>query len=187
MGTPIVKGIPLEQVMAIQAKRAISNTVGSVASNVLMDRYDLNPYVAMGIGIGISGLTNSGLETIGNTEYINEFGSKPVEASSMDKTDFHSIPRGENLKMSKTVQNHINDIIKRGRNSGQLSRPYIDSNGTILLLDEIMAAGEPIKDAVLSNGLRWDINGKFRGTAGTWELVIDMETNTVVHFNFVTK
>ncbi|HLR35916.1 MAG TPA: hypothetical protein VK071_11405 [Tissierellales bacterium] len=43
--------------MAIQAKRAISNTVDSVASNAFMDRYDLNPYVAMGIGIGISGLT----------------------------------------------------------------------------------------------------------------------------------
>ncbi len=78
--------------MATWVKGLASNTVGSVASNVLMDRYDLNPYVAMGIGIGISGLTYSGLETIGNMEYIN-------------------------------------DIIKRGRNSGQLSRPYIDSKG----------------------------------------------------------
>lgn len=87
--------------------------------------------------------------------------------------------------MSQTVQNHINDIIKRGPNKGQLSRSYVDSNGTTLLLDEIMKAGTPLPDTIIKTGLRWDVSGTFRGVTGTWELVIDTSTNTVVHFNFV--
>ncbi len=91
------------------------------------------------------------------------------------------------LKMSKTVQNHINDIVKKGPYKGELARPYIDSNGTTLLIDEIMQAGTPVKDTVLKNGLRWDVQGTFRGSTGTWELVVDTSTNTIVHFNFVAK
>ncbi|NMA64908.1 MAG: hypothetical protein GX957_01535 [Clostridiaceae bacterium] len=91
------------------------------------------------------------------------------------------------LKMSKTVQNHMNDIIKKGANKGDLARPYIDSNGTTLLVDEIMKGGTPVKDAVLKNGLRWDVNGTFRGSTGTWELVVDKSSNTIVHFNFIAK
>lgn len=91
------------------------------------------------------------------------------------------------LKMSKTVQNHVNDIIKKGPYKGEVARPYIDSNGTTLLIDEIMQAGTPVKDTVLKNGLRWDVQGTFRGSNGTWELVVDTSTNTIVHFNFVAK
>ncbi len=64
MGTPIASGVSVEKVMATQAKRLASGTVGSVASNALMDRYDLNPYVAMGIGMGISKPIYSQLESI---------------------------------------------------------------------------------------------------------------------------
>ncbi len=87
MGTPIVKGIPLEQIMAIQVKRAISNTVGSVASNALIDRYDLNPYVAMGIGIGISALTYRGIDLIeaDTTLCITASDVKIVKEVSEDK------------------------------------------------------------------------------------------------------
>ncbi|MDA8221003.1 MAG: hypothetical protein M0Z35_04620 [Desulfitobacterium hafniense] len=91
------------------------------------------------------------------------------------------------LKMSNTVQNHMNDIIKKGANKGDLARPYIDSNGTTLLVDEIMKGGTPVKDTVLKNGLRWDVEGTFRGSTGTWELVVDSSSNTIVHFNFVAK
>lgn len=89
--------------------------------------------------------------------------------------------------MSNTVQNHMNDIIKKGANKGDLARPYIDSNGTTLLVDEIMKGGTPVKDTVLKNGLRWDVEGTFRGSTGTWELVVDSSSNTIVHFNFVAK
>ena len=106
---------------------------------------------------------------------------------TLDAGNTHVHPDAEDLKMSRTVQRHTNDIIKKGENAGQLSRPYIDSKGTTLLLDEIMEASEPVPDIVLESGLRWDVPGTFRGTAGTWELVVDTDTNTVVHFNFVAQ
>lgn len=87
----------------------------------------------------------------------------------------------------QTVQNHMNDVIKKGSNAGQLSRPYIDSDGTTLLLKEIMESADPVPDAILQSGLRWDVSGTFRGSTGTWELVVDTSTNTVVHFNFVAQ
>lgn len=89
--------------------------------------------------------------------------------------------------MSQTVQNHMYDIIKKGPNAGQLSRLYIDSDGTTLLLKEIMESADPVPDSILQSGLRWDVSGTFRGSTGTWELVVDTSTNTVVHFNFVAQ
>jgi len=66
-----------------------------------------------------------------------------------------------------------------------LSRPYVDSNGTNLLIQEIMDSGVPVKDVSLPNGLRWDVSGSFNGRdQGVWELVIDLDTNRIVHFNF---
>ncbi|MFR4350197.1 MAG: hypothetical protein ACLT3H_00840 [Roseburia sp.] len=97
------------------------------------------------------------------------------------------LPNAEDLKMSQTVQNHMNDVIKKGPNAGQLSRPYIDSDGTTLLLKEIMESTAPVPDVVLQSGVRWDVSGTFRGSTGTWELVVDTSTNTVVHFNFVSQ
>lgn len=99
----------------------------------------------------------------------------------------HSIPNAEELKISQTVQKHMNDIVKRGSNAGQLSRPFIDSNGTILLLNEIMESSTPASDTVLQSDIRWDVSGTFRGATGAWELVFDTSTNTVVHFNFVAQ
>ena len=104
-----------------------------------------------------------------------------------NKGGTHVLPNAEDLKMSQTVQNHMNDVIKRGPNAGQLSRPYIDSDGTTLLLKEIMESADPVPDAILQSGLRWDVSGTFRGSTGTWELVVDTSTNTVVHFNFVAQ
>jgi hypothetical protein len=73
--------------------------------------------------------------------------------------------------MIKTVRNHAKDIIKKGVNAGELSRPYIDSEGTNLLTQEIMDARIPVKDASLPNGLRWDMPGSFNGRGqGFWEL-----------------
>lgn len=91
----------------------------------------------------------------------------------------------EDLEMTQTVLNHSYDIVKKGKHKGELSRPYINSNGTTLLVDEIMKATTPQKDISLSNGLRWDSPGTFRGREGTWELVVDLDTNKIVHFNFV--
>ncbi len=98
-----------------------------------------------------------------------------------------SIPKAETLKMTNTVKKHIDDIIKKGALKGEKSRPYIESNGTTLLMQEIMNGGTPIADESLKNGLKWGVNGTFRGSTGKWELVVDLDTNTVVHFNFTTK
>lgn len=112
------------------------------------------------------------------------------DASGVEKiseSGTHAFSNAEDLKMSQTVQNHMNDVIKKGPNAGQLSRPYIDSNGTTLLLKEIMESADPVPDAILQSGLRWDVSGTFRGSTGIWELVVDISTYTVVHFNFVTQ
>ncbi|PCW74421.1 hypothetical protein A7N88_11165, partial [Listeria monocytogenes] len=95
------------------------------------------------------------------------------------------IPKATELVMTETVNTHILEIIKRGVNAGELSRPYIDSDGTELLVQEIMDSRMPIKDIYLPNGLRWDVSGSFNGRGqGNWELVVDLDTNKIVHFNF---
>ncbi len=104
------------------------------------------------------------------------------------------------LNFTKTVENHYYDlnprdsVIKIGDEGkitrtfkGESQRPYVNSNGTTTLMDEIMAGGTPKPDEALKNGLRWDVAGQFNGKAGTWELVVDKDTNTVVHFLFNPK
>lgn len=81
------------------------------------------------------------------------------------------------------------DIIKIGDYAltrtvaGKLAeRPYLNSP---LTLREIMAAGRPIPDpGGVAGALRWDVPGTFRGSAGTWELVIDPQSRTVLHWLF---
>lgn len=88
--------------------------------------------------------------------------------------------------MTDTVKNHAQDIVKRGSRVGEKSRPYVDSNGTNLLLKEIINSKPPAKDKGLPNGLKWEVPGSVAGRGeGIWELVIDMDTNKIVHFNFV--
>jgi hypothetical protein len=67
--------------------------------------------------------------------------------------------------------------------AGKLAeRPYLSSPNT---LREIMAAGKPIADPGGAAGaLRWDVPGAFRGSPGTWELVVDPKSKTVLHWLF---
>jgi hypothetical protein len=69
--------------------------------------------------------------------------------------------------------------------AGKLAeRPYLNSP---LTLREIMAAGKPISDpGGVAGALRWDVPGAFRGSAGTWQLVVDPQSNTVLHWLFNT-
>lgn len=50
-----------------------------------------------------------------------------------------------------------------------------------------MESSTPASDTVLQSDIRWDVSGTFRGATGAWELVVDISTNTVVHFNFVAQ
>jgi hypothetical protein len=86
-----------------------------------------------------------------------------------------------NLRFTDTAANHA------------ASRPYVDSP---LTLEEIVRAADPVPDpGGLPNGWKWEVPGSTarsssytdtsRNTSfGTWEVVIDLDTNTVVHFLF---
>ena len=103
------------------------------------------------------------------------------------------------LKLSETVQNHYNDTFKKDEviqigdgyqtthYAGESTRPYI-GNGSSMIINEIMEPGSPIADPQgVASALRWDVTGTLNGTEGTWELVIDMDTETVLHFLFNSK
>jgi hypothetical protein len=61
-------------------------------------------------------------------------------------------------------------------------RPYINSPHTIR---NIIESGTPRPDpGGVPGALRWDVPGSFRGSEGTFELVIDPATNRVLHFLF---
>jgi hypothetical protein len=63
------------------------------------------------------------------------------------------------------------------------SRPFLGSRP---LLQEIMDAAEPVADPQGAvNTVRWDVPGRFNGTEGTWELVVNTSQKVVHHFNFV--
>lgn len=79
---------------------------------------------------------------------------------------------------------HADDVIGRGPFKGEAARPYLNSPNTI---EEIMKGGTPVPDpGGVPGALRWDVGGTFRGSEGTWELVLDPATDTILHYNFVT-
>ncbi len=82
------------------------------------------------------------------------------------------------LTMTRTVEQHITEYAK----DGTLSRPYGSSRLTI---QEIMNASAPVPDpGGVPGALRWDVPGTMNGTPGTWELVVNPGTKTILHFLF---
>ena len=60
------------------------------------------------------------------------------------------------------------------------ARPYLNSPNTI---DQIIAIGKSIPDpGGIPGALRYDVPGTFRGSNGTWELVVHPETNKIYPF-----
>jgi hypothetical protein len=83
-----------------------------------------------------------------------------------------------NLSMTKTVEGHIDEISK----NGTLARPYGDSRATMQLIIE---GTKPTADPQGNpNTLRWDAPGTMNGSRGSYQLVIDTSTNTVLHWQF---
>lgn len=75
------------------------------------------------------------------------------------------------LKLTATVASHA------------ASRPFVNSPH---LVEIIMDASKGVQDPQgIANALRWDVPGFYNGKEGTWELVVDMATDTILHFNFV--
>lgn len=73
--------------------------------------------------------------------------------------------------MTQTVAGHTKDIVTKGPLKGELARPFLSKPQ--LLAKDIMAAGKGDPDpGGVAGALRWDVAGTFRGSQGTWELVI---------------
>ena len=84
----------------------------------------------------------------------------------------------DDLRFSRTVARHLDDVTKDGRPA----RPYMNSRQ---LLQEIMDAQPPRPDpGGVPGGLRWDVPGHIQKTEGTWELVVDPNTNIILHWVF---
>jgi len=84
---------------------------------------------------------------------------------------------------TETVANHLAEIVKKGRFKGELARPFQNSDGTQLLIEQIMGARKGVPDpGGIPGALRWDVPGRFRGTEGTWQLVA--KDDVIFHFNF---
>ena len=82
--------------------------------------------------------------------------------------------------LSDTVANHMEERLEDGR----LNRPFLQSP---LITDEIVATGQGRPDpGGLAGALRYDVPGTFRGSEGTWQLVVDSQ-NRIVHYNFSSK
>jgi len=121
------------------------------------------------VGFLASGFTKAFITGAGKT-ITPPGGLRPGQVA--DAIDYDS------LTFTETVAGHLGDVTK----TGLPSRPYMDSPMT---LREITRAADPVPDpGGLANGWRWDVPGMFRGSQGTWELVIDLDTNRVVHWNF---
>lgn len=85
------------------------------------------------------------------------------------------------LDLSGTNEAHATEYARDGR----LSRPYMSSSLTVR---SIVEAGEPIADpGGVASAARWDVPGSLNGVPGAYQLVIDLNTNTVLHFLFVTE
>jgi hypothetical protein len=82
---------------------------------------------------------------------------------------------------TKSAGKHLTEVVKHGKNAGQLARPYMKSPLTI---QKVMSASKGIPDAYFKGGMNWRVPGTFRGYQGIWELGINPKTNVIYHFNF---
>ena len=146
-----------------------------------------------------SGEAGKALKELYDVEKIADVAKGPSKAGEVAASTNQYGVNASELKFSNTAENHFYDlnprdtVIKVGDGKitrtfkGESNRPYVNSNGTTTFLDEIMNGGTPKPDKALPNGLRWDVPGEFNGKLGTWELVVNKDTNTVVHFLFSLK
>ncbi|NLJ15777.1 MAG: RHS repeat-associated core domain-containing protein [Clostridiales bacterium] len=143
---------------------AVAALVGATAAAI---GYFIGPYIAkMAVKLGeyVAHLITKGKISIGRIS------ASARDAMGITKNLVNNlIKNASNLKYSKTALNHMS------------SRPYMKSTITI---QNIMKAGKPVADSSLKSGLKWVVKGAFNGKSGTWELVVDVATNTIVHYLF---
>ncbi|MHB8107450.1 MAG: RHS repeat-associated core domain-containing protein [Candidatus Cryosericum sp.] len=90
-------------------------------------------------------------------------------ATAIAKTVDYLVENAESLKRSGTVMTEVAE------------RPYIDSTS---IIREIMQSGTAVQDGGLETGLKWVTSGMWNGSEGTWTLVVDVATQTIIHFQF---
>jgi hypothetical protein len=99
---------------------------------------------------------------------------------SADNAAAAGIPAAQDLTLSRTVANSLNEVSR----AGTVARPYVRSR---LVVQEIMAAAKPVADpGGIPGGLRWDVAGTYNGSQGIWQLVVDPSSSTIVHFLFAS-
>ena len=77
---------------------------------------------------------------------------------------------------------HIYAIAEKGKYCGRLERPFMRSN---LLIEEIINGSKAVPDPQgIPNLMYWQAPGIFRGSHGSYELLINPKTKTILHFNF---
>ena len=115
--------------------------------------------------------------------------AEPILVYNLEVADFHTYFVGE---FGVLVHNYINDELGLDINAddlkmsktaaGHTDRKYLEYKS---LIEDIMHGSNPIKDpGGLSNGWRWNTPGFANGKDGIWELVIDLDSDTIVHFLF---
>jgi len=107
-------------------------------------------------------------------------GSVASEALAASPAELSRGINVSDLNMTETVQNEAAAFAK----DGTLTRPYINSPLTIQnIIDSAAPTADP---GGVSSAVRWDAPGTFNGSSGTYELVIDSKTNTILHFVFTS-
>jgi len=143
--------------------------------------------VMMMTGDYFNGLLNLWSNSLKSPEYWLYLGTLYITGSSNNsvknsvlRTVKNDISASE-YTFTQTAEAHLGDIVKRGANAGQMSRPYMNSPLTI---NQIMSTGPGIPDATFPGGYNWRVPGNFRGSNGSWELGINPQTKVIYHFNF---
>jgi hypothetical protein len=136
-------------------------------------------------GLAVGSLIAGGYGAVKGVIGFNKLARMPIQMAKLSPQIGHraeGVLKVGKFTYSNTAARHFTESVKHGPNAGRLSRPYMNSPLTI---NEIMAAGKPIPDPRgMPGGLRWDVSGTFRGSEGIWELVVNPETEVIVHFNF---
>lgn len=108
---------------------------------------------------------------------------KISETTYLALIEEYNIPDARELTYTDTAFNHYWEKVRKGKYASESQRPYI-LEGANLLMNEIMKANTPQKDLYKDAALRWDVEGSFRGSKGTWELVVNLQDKKILHFLF---
>jgi hypothetical protein len=167
------------------ATAAIGAVAGAVVGGVVAASTGQNVWAGVGIGaaagavIGLTGGAAAGVVLAGSATASTGAvvaGATTIVATggvgvtgALAKTVDHLVKNAQSLQRTATVMNNV------------ATRPYINSTQTI---QQIMRATAPIKDAGTTNGLKWVVEGTFNGSKGFYELVINPDTMTILHYVF---